>query len=90
MAVIVFVEVHGQTVAGYEGMVDSLADGLRHADGFVTHCAYSAEGNLRVVEIWQTKREADRFFAEHVAPNLPAGVRPKRSVHEVHGLVTRS
>src|SRR5262245_7125333 len=88
MAVIVFVEVRGQTVVGYQGLLASLADGMKHAEGFVTHSAYSSEGALRLVEIWQTKRDADRFFAEQVARNLPPGVRPKRSVHEAHGLVT--
>ena len=88
MAVIVFVEVRGQTLVGYEAMLSSLANGLRQADGFIMHSAYSADGSLRVMEIWQTKRAADRFFAERVAPNLPRGVRPKRSVHETHGLVT--
>jgi hypothetical protein len=88
MTVIVTAEVHGQTEAGYDGMLSVLADLARRADGFVLHSAYVVDGSWRVVEVWRSKAEADRFFAQHVAPHLPPGVRPKRSVHEAHSLVT--
>jgi hypothetical protein len=88
MAVIVTAEVHGQTEAGYDAMLSVLADLARQADGFVLHSAYVVDGHWRVVEVWQSKVEADSFFARHVAPHLPPGVRPKRSVHEAHSLVT--
>jgi len=87
MAVIVIAEVHGQTESGYDGMLNVLADRARRADGFLLHGAYCVEGSWRVVEVWKSKAEADRFFAKEVAPNLPPGVRPKRSVHEAHSLV---
>jgi len=45
MAVIVLVEVHGQTEAGYDGMLGVLADLARQADGFVLHSAYCVDGN---------------------------------------------
>ena len=87
MAVIVIAEVHGQTEAGYDGMLDVLADRARQADGFLLHSAYRVDDSWRVVEFWQSKAEANRFFATEVAPNLPPGVRPKRTVHEAHSLV---
>jgi len=87
MAVIVIAEVHGQTEAGYDGMLNVLADRARQAEGFLLHSAYCLGGIWRVVEVWKSKAEADRFFAKEVAPNLPPGVRPKRSVHEAHSLV---
>jgi len=88
MAVIVIAEVHGQTKSGYDGMLNVLGDRVRQAEGFLLHSAYCVDGTWRVVEVWESKPEADRFFAKEVAPNLPAGVRPKRSVHEAHSLVT--
>lgn len=88
MTVIVVAEVHGQTETGYDGMLAALADPLRRADGFVLHSAYCVDGQWRVVEVWRSKADADRFFAKHVAPHLPAGVRPKRSVYEAHGVVS--
>jgi hypothetical protein len=87
MAVIVIAEVHGQTESGYDGMLNVLADRARQADGFLLHSAYRVDDSWRVVEVWQSKAEANRFFATEVAPNLPPGVRPKRSVHEAHSLV---
>jgi hypothetical protein len=88
MTVIVMVDVHGQTQAGYDGMLNVLADVERRAEGFVLHSAYRVDGNWRVLEVWRSKEDADRFFAKHVAPNLPPGVRPKRTIHEAHSLVT--
>ena len=86
MTVIVMVDVQGQTQAGYDGMLNVLAERARQ--GFVLHSAYVVEGQWRVVEVWQSKTEADQFFAAQVAPHLPPGVRPKRSVFEAHSLVT--
>jgi quinol monooxygenase YgiN len=87
MAVIVIAEVHGQTEAGYDGMLNALADLARKADGFVLHSAYRVDDNWRIIEVWKSKAEANQFFAKHVAPHLPPGVHPKRSIHEAHSLV---
>ena len=88
MTVIVMADVQGQTQAGYDGMLNVLAERARQAPGFVLHSAYVVDGQWRVVEVWQSKTEADQFFAAQVAPHLPPGVRPKRSVFEAHSLVT--
>ena len=88
MPVIVTVDVPGQTQAGYDGMLEALAGLAREAEGFVLHSAYVVDGAWHVVEVWRSKDEANRFFARHVAPHLPAGVHPKRQVHEAHSLLT--
>jgi len=88
MTVIVMAEVHGQTQAGYDGMLNVLADVARRTEGFVMHSAYQVDGHWRVLEVWRSKADADQFFAKQVAPNLPPGVRPKRSMYEAHSLVT--
>jgi quinol monooxygenase YgiN len=87
MTVIVMVEVQGQTAAGYDGMLDVLTERARQAPGFVLHSAYVADGQWRVVEVWNSKAEADAFFAQQVARHLPPGVHPKRKVFEAHSLV---
>jgi hypothetical protein len=33
--------------------------------------------------------QANQYFAKNVAPNLPPGIHPKRSVQELHNLLTR-
>jgi putative acetyltransferase len=87
MAVLVTAEVSGQTQESYEGMLATLAASLRRAPGFVLHTAHPSADGWRVVEVWQSKADADRFFREHVAPHLPPGVRPKRSMQELHAVV---
>lgn len=87
MAVMVIAEVQGQTEPGYDGMLELLAGRLRQAEGFVLHTAHPVEGGWRITEVWQSKDAANRFFAKNVAPNLPPGVHPKRSVQELHSLL---
>ena len=88
MAVLVIAEVRGQTREGYDGMFDALAGVLAQADGFVAHAAHPIEDGWRVVEVWTSKTAANQFFAKHVAPHLPPGIHPKRSVQELHSLLT--
>ena len=68
-------------------MLNVLADLARQADGFILHTAYRTDDHWRVIEVWQSKAAANQFFARHVAPHLPPGVHPKRSIHEAHSLV---
>jgi quinol monooxygenase YgiN len=87
MTVIVMAEAPGQTQAGYDGMLNVLAERVRQAPGFVLHSAYVVDGQWRLVEVWNSKAEADAFFAQEVARHLPPGVHPKRKVFEAHSLV---
>jgi hypothetical protein len=90
VSVLISVDVKNQTPEGYDSMLPILVDLARKAPGFIVHCAYETEdGAWRVIEIWETKSDANRFFADHVAPNLPPGVRPKRQVHELHSVIRR-
>ncbi len=87
MAVLITAEVAGQTQEGYDGMLHALADTIRAAPGFLLHTSHPVEGGWRVIELWETKEAANQFFAKHVAPNLPPGIRPKRTVQELHSLL---
>jgi hypothetical protein len=88
MTVLVIAEVPGQTQPGYDGMLSMLSEGLRKSPGFILHTAHPVEGGWRVLEVWASKAEANQFFAKNVAPNLPPGIHPKRSVQELHSFVT--
>lgn len=89
MPILVTAQVENQTETLYDGMLSALAPQLKQAEGFIMHSAHRAPtGEWRVHEVWETKAHADKFFAKVVAPNLPPGVRPKRSVVELHSLVT--
>lgn len=87
MAVLVIADVPGQTQQGYDSMLAVLAPMLRNAPGFVLHGAHPVQGGWRVVEVWESREQANTFYAKVVAPNLPPGIRPKRSVQEMHACV---
>jgi hypothetical protein len=93
MAVLITAEISKERApdyssATYDGVLNLVKDPLKQAPGLVAHVAHQTDEGWRIVEIWQSKAESDRFFAQHVAPHLPAGVHPKRRVQELHSLVT--
>lgn len=90
MAVLVTADVPGQTLEGYERMIAALNPALQGAKGFIAHGAAPAIDGWRVFEIWETQADAAQFFADYIHPNLPAGVKPKRSVMELHSLILGS
>ena len=87
MAVMMISEVGGQTPQGYDGMLGLVGEALKQAPGFVLHTAHPAATGWRIVEVWRSQDDATRFFASHIAPNLPPGVRPKLSFQPLHSLV---
>jgi hypothetical protein len=87
MAVLVTAEAPGQTAEGYQGMLTALEGAMRQAPGFILHGAFAVDGGWRVVELWDSKAEADTWYAKQVAPHLPPGVRPKRTVQTLDSLV---
>lgn len=89
MAVLVSAEVPGMAPDRYDPMFAALADRLKQAKGFIAHAAGMSDGVWRVMELWETAEDATKWFAENVQPNLPAGITPKRTLIELHNLVTR-
>ena len=87
MAVMMISEVGGQSPQGYDGMLALVGEALRQAPGFVMHLSHPAGAGWRIVEVWRTQEDATRFFANHIAPHLPEGVRPKLSFQPLHSLV---
>jgi heme-degrading monooxygenase HmoA len=90
MAILMIAEVEGQTPEKYDAMLAQMGEPMRKAKGFISHLAGPTEdGGWRVIEVWETKEDATRWFAEAVHPHLPPGVKPRRAFHEVHALVAR-
>jgi hypothetical protein len=88
MAVLVTAEVAGQTREGYEQMIAVLGPMIRQAKGFIAHGAGPVSASSwRSFEVWETAEDATRFFAEHIHPNLPPGVKPARTLVELHALI---
>ena len=87
MAVLIIAQNKDQTQQGYDGMITALGESLRQAPGFILHMSHPTEDGWRVIEVWQSKAEANQWFAKNVAPNLPPGIRPRRSFYELHDVV---
>ncbi len=87
MAVLITADVPGQTKEGYEGMLAVLSPILKTAKGFVAHGAGPSGDGWRSFEVWESQEDATQFFAKYIHPNLPDGVRPKRSILELHSLI---
>lgn len=87
MAVLVIAEVAGQTPEGYDGMLAVIEPVLRAARGFIAHGAGPSSRGWHTFEVWDTAEDATAFFAEHVHPHLPPGVRPRRTMVPLHRLI---
>jgi quinol monooxygenase YgiN len=88
MPVMITADALQQTQEGYDTMFHQLAAGRAQTPGFVLHTAHPIEGGWRVFEVWESRAAAMAFYAAHVAPNLPPGVRPKLQIQELHSLQT--
>lgn len=89
MAILIIADVKGQTRQGYDGMIGALGPIFKQAPGLILHTSHPTEDGWRVVEVWQSKAEANRWYADYVAPNLPPAIRPKRTFYDLHNLLTR-
>lgn len=88
MSILVTGEVRGQTAQGFDAMMTKLRAHLVQAPGFVFLGSHATEDGWRIMEVWESKAHSDKFFATFVAPNLPSGIRPKRTAQPLHGVVS--
>jgi hypothetical protein len=84
MAVLIIGEVKGQTSEGYDGMVAAMGEHIRQVPGRLLHASHRTDDGWRVIEVWESKKLANEWFAEHVAPLMPPGVTPRRTFQDLH------
>ena len=89
MAILMMADIPGQTKDGYDGLLAALGAPMRQAKGFIAHFAAETDTGWQCMELWDTSEDATNFFAAHVKPNLPEGIKPKRTLTELHSLVRR-
>ena len=87
MSVLMTSETDGQTAQGYEAILATVREALASAPGFVLHTSHPTDTGWRVVEIWETRDDSARFFAAHIAPNLPDAIRPKLQFQPLHDVL---
>jgi hypothetical protein len=89
MAVLISSKVKGQTLEGYEGVLSVVKDLIKQAPGFILQCAHPTDDGWAVMEIWESRKDADQWFATFVVPHLPPGIHPKRSYQELHNVIDK-
>ena len=90
MPVLMISEVPNLTEEIYAGMVGQLMPRLRAAEGFVSHAGGpNPAGGWRVVEIWESEEDGQKWFEENVKPNLPPDIESNRTYHPLHTAVAK-
>ena len=91
MAVELRAEIRGMTKAQYDQAISQVQDQLRRAPGFVSHAAGPIDGGYRVVEIWESRAEMERFLQQTIMPMAQrVGLPPfEPQVLPVDNVVTR-
>jgi hypothetical protein len=74
----------------YDQISRAISEKMRAAPGFLMHFVGKTPEGWRVFEVWNSSKEANRFFADEIHPNIPPGMAPHRTVVELHNLVDRS
>jgi hypothetical protein len=87
LAVMMISDVAGQTPQGYDGLLAQVGPVLKAARGLVLHASHPIDGGWRVVEIWESRDDATRFYAATIAPHLPEGIRPKLTFAPLHDVL---
>jgi hypothetical protein len=78
MAVVVITEIHGAT-PGDEEQWASRAERIRRQPGFVFQADGAIAGGWRVISVWESREDFQRFYDAEIRPNLPSGS-PERDV----------
>jgi hypothetical protein len=84
-------EVSNLTEEIYGGMIEQMKPALRAAPGFIAHSGGpNPAGGWRVVEMWETEEDGQRWFDENVKPQLPPEIVPNRTYYPLHSAFTAS
>jgi hypothetical protein len=90
MPVLMIGEVPSLNEEIYSGLIGQMEPHMRAAKGFISHAGGpSPAGGWRVVEVWETEDDGNRWFNEGVKPNLPPDVVPDRTFHPIHTAITK-
>jgi len=90
MAVLMIAEQPNFDEATYISTLEPLMPLLVSANGFVSHAGGpSPAGGIRIIEIWKSEADSQKFFNENLKPNLPPGVVPDRTYYELHTTFNR-
>ena len=77
MAVIMNTEIAGADASVIDGMrAAGVVDAIPKAPGFVSHISGASSSGYRVIEVWESREAHQAWYDNHIAPNLPPGMKP--------------
>ena len=89
MPVLMIAEVPNLTEEIYGAMVGQLKPLMEGSPGFIAHAGGpNPAGGWRVVEIWESEADGQKWFDDNVKPNLPPEIVPNRTYHPLHTAFT--
>jgi hypothetical protein len=90
MPVLMISEVPDLTEEHYRGVIGQMTPLFRASNGFISHSGGpSPTGGWRIVEVWESEEDSEKFFDENVMPNaLPENI-PDRRYYSLHTVVTK-
>ncbi|HZO48826.1 MAG TPA: hypothetical protein VFB26_01660 [Gaiellaceae bacterium] len=92
-AVAVEMSFGGATLAQYDQILEQmgLSPGGAVPRGAISHWVAKTDDGLRVVDVWETKEQFDRFAREKIGPlSKQAGIEHEPTIHvyDVHNYLT--
>jgi hypothetical protein len=90
MSVLMIAEQPNLDEGTYASMLKPLMPMLRSANGFMSHAGGpSPAGGMRIIEIWESESDQQKFFNENLKPSLEPGLVPDLTYYELHAGFTR-
>ena len=82
------------TTADYDRISEELNFPADWPDGLIAHGSADVDGKLRVVDVWESSSQFDRFSESHLGPAVGRALgdraeQPERSDQELHTFYTR-
>jgi hypothetical protein len=95
MAVAVEMNFRGATLDQYDQVIKrmGLVQGGPMPSGGISHWVAATDDGMRVVDVWETREQYDRFAQEQIGPfSAEAGIPapPELTFYEVHNYLVRS
>ena len=93
MAIVRIIRPEGTTREMYDAVDAKINIGAEPPTGLIVHTAGEVDGQWQVVDVWESKEDAERFDNERLIPAItevagPGGPQgPPMSVYEAHNVV---
>ncbi len=93
MAVAIVMDFEGATLDNYNRVLElmELEAGGAGPDGILFHWAAQTDTGIRVVDVWESREEFEKFAEDQIGPHTQAAgfpAPPEMTFHDVHSHMT--